>query len=106
MVSNPRFPHLVQIVTQDYDEEGYPTDRVLFESECGLRTLDRQIDPFDDVSDVDYKLALPKHDFIVDTGATAIFTHSGTGEVARGTVQASKIWNFGANIWFKRSGNG
>lgn len=95
----------MQIVREEYNAEGYPTDVLVFESACGQRSLNKSSDPFDDVVDADYKLGLPKHSFIIKQGDILKFTDVYTSEVIRGTVQASKVWNFGANVWFKRSGN-
>lgn len=113
MVDNPRFPHKVVLKRGLEDSSGFPiTDEngyevfaVVFESECGLRDMVRGIDVDAEVIKSDYKLALPKHAFIVRTGDNLIFTNNHTGEVVEGQVELHRVFNFGANIWFQSNGN-
>lgn len=111
---NPRFPHIVKIlrVARDendkeiYDEETGETQlEVILESECGLRDLVRGTDVDIDVLKADYKLALPRTPIIVRFRDQVVFTHSYTGEVIRGEVEAYKTFNLGTNIWFQSNGN-
>ena len=108
-VDNPQFPHYVKILRSDdgrYDEDtGEELFEVVFESKCGLRDMVRGTDVEIEVLKADYKLALPKHSFKIEFRDTVEFTNSYTGEVIRGEVESSKVWNFGANIWFQSNGN-
>lgn len=112
-VDNPRFPHTMQVLRPQkdekgndmYDDVGNPVFEVVFESVCGLRDMVRGTDVEIEVLKSDYKLSLPKHSFIINFRDTVKVTHSYTGEVIMGEVEASKIWNFGANIWFQSNGN-
>lgn len=111
--NNPRFPHKVEILRVEYDqynesikdENGNEILSVVFESECGMRELVRGMDVEVKVIKSDYKLALPKHSFIINTRDSARLTNAYTGEVIMGDVEISKVWNFGANIWFERNYN-
>lgn len=113
MVDNPRFPHHVIITRQkvdsdgeyEYDSDGNPALEKVLESECGIRDMVRGTDTEIDVLQADYKLALPRISFIVKFRDTVSFTHSFTGEIIEGRVEAYKTWNFGTNIWFQSNGN-
>lgn len=112
--NNPRFPHKVEILRVEYDqygesikdENGNEILKVVFESECGLRDMVRGTDTEIEVLQADYKLALPKTTFIVNFRDTIRFTHSYTGEIIMGRVEAYKTFNLGTNIWFQSGGNG
>ncbi|PXV66867.1 hypothetical protein CLV62_104128 [Dysgonomonas alginatilytica] len=115
MVDNPRFPHYVKIFRAKTDTNGTPvidpaTGEELFESvfgsQCGMRDMVRGWDIDVEVVKADYKLALPKHNIIIKKGDYLEFTNSITGEVKKGRVEESKIFNLGANIWFNENGNG
>ena len=114
-MNNPRFPHDVKIFRARTDFSGTPLIdtqtgeeifECVFESECGLRDMVRGWDIDTEVLKADYKLALPKHSFIIKKGDYLEFTNSITGEVKKGRVEESKIFNLGANIWFNENGNG
>ena len=106
-LDNPRFPHKVQIYKEDIDiNTGDPIQRVVFESECGLRDMVRGVDINADVIDADYKLALPRTPFIFDKRDTLLFTNNYTGEIIKGLISDAKTFNLGTNIWFKWNGNG
>ena len=108
-VDNPQFPHYVKVlrpIKGEYDEEtGEDKFDVVFESKCGLRDMVRGTDVDIEVLKADYKLSLPKHSFKVEFRDTVEFTNTYTNEIVRGEVEASKVWNFGANIWFQTNGN-
>lgn len=115
MVNNPRFPHYVAVLRALTDEYGTPmTDpltgeelsEVVFESVCGLRDMVRGLDIDAEVIKADYKLALPKHIFIIRKGDYVIFRNNTNGEIKEGRVEESKVFNLGANIWFNQNGNG
>lgn len=113
-IDNPRFPHKVEVLRVEYDQYGESVKdengdeilNVVFKSECGLRDMVRGTDTEIEVLQADYKLALPRTSFIVDFRDSVRFTHSYTGEVITGRVEAYKTFNFGTNIWFQSGGNG
>lgn len=112
-INNLRFPHHVEILRVEYDKYGSSIkdengDEILnkvFESECGIRELVRGVGIDVKVVKSDYKLSLPKHSFIIIPRDTVRITDANTGEVIDGSVEVSRIWNFGANIWFQRNYN-
>lgn len=115
MVENPRFPHYVEIKRAKRDNEGRPIVdettgeeifETVFESVCGLRDMVRGWDIDAEVLKADYKLALPKHNFIIRKGDSLVFTNTHLNEVKYGRVEESKVFNLGANIWFNENGNG
>ncbi len=112
---NLRFPHYLEIRRAVTDENGTPvTDAetgeelftTVFESVCGLRDMVRNFDVDKDVVKADYKLALPKHTFIIKKGDYITFLNTINGEVKQGRVEEAKVYNMGANIWFNENGNG
>lgn len=115
MVNNPRFPHHVSVKRALKDENGTPAVNPetgeeifeeIFESECGLRDMVRGLDIDKEVVKADYKLSLPKHNFIIKKGDYVTFTNHTNGEVKEGKVEEAKVFNLGANIWFNENGNG
>lgn len=115
VTDNPRFPHHVAIRRAVTDQNGTPvTDthtgeeifETVFESECGLRDMVRGWDIDAEVLKADYKLSLPKHNFMIKKGDYVVFTNNHLGEVKYGRVEESKVFNLGANIWFNENGNG
>lgn len=112
--NNPRFPHKVEILRVEYDqygesikdENGDEILNVVFESECGLRDMVRGADTEIKVLQADYKLALPRTPFIILFRDKVVFTHSYTGEIIEGRVEAFRTFNLGSNIWFQSGGNG
>ena len=113
-INNPRFPHNVEVLRVEYDQYGESIkddngDEILnmvFESECGLRDMVRGTDTEVKVLQPDYKLALPITSFIVKFRDVIRFTHSYTGEIIMGRVEAFRTFNLGTNIWFQSGGNG
>lgn len=114
MVNNPRFPHYMVIQRAKTDQYGSPiTDtetgeeifEKVFESECGLRDMVRGLDIDSEVVKADYKLALPKHTFIIKKGDFITFTNNTNGEIKQGKVEEAKVFNLGANVWFNENGN-
>lgn len=106
-VNNPRFPHKVEILKEIINEDtGDPIHSVVFESECGLRDMVRGIDTEADVLSADYKLAIPKTNYLIKRLDIVRFTHSSTGEIITGKVEAYRAFNLGCNIWFQSNGNG
>lgn len=106
-IDNPRFPHKVQIYKEDIDlDTGDPIQRVVFESECGLRDMVRGIDTEVDVLKADYKLAIPKTSYLIKRLDPVRFIHSSTGEVIEGKVEAYRAFNLGCNIWVQSNGYG
>ena len=113
-INNPRFPHMVEVLRVEYDQYGESVKdengdeilNVVFQSECGLRDMVRGTDTEVEVLQADYKLALPRTQFVVNFRDTVLFTHSYTGEMIKGRVEAYKTFNFGTNIWFQSGGNG
>lgn len=106
-INNPRFPHKVQIYKEDIDPvTGDSTPKIVFESECGLRDMVRGIDTEADVLKADYKLSIPKTSFLINRLDLVRFTHSSTGEVIEGKVEAYRAFNLGCNIWVQSNGYG
>lgn len=106
-VDNPRFPHLVEILEENIDQDtGDPIQNVIFSSKCGLRDMVRGIDTEIKVLKADYKLAIPKTDYLISRLDLVRFTHSSTGEIIEGKVEAYRAFNLGCNIWFQSNGNG
>lgn len=111
---NTRFPHKLEIKRGLVDDNNNPvTDEngdevfsIVFESECAIRgDMLRGIDIDAKVIKSDYKLALPKHSFIIRTGDNITLFNSHTGEKVTGEVELHRVWNLGANIWFQSNGN-
>ena len=107
MVNNPRFTHRLEIFRSRKTENGEPEldeqnneifDKI-FESECGLRSKDGNVNVNAEVIKADYKLALPKHSQIIKKTDRIVFTNGINGEIITGTVKDSKVFNMGANIW-------
>lgn len=113
MVNNPRFPHFVKILREKHDKEGNlildedmnPVLEVVFESVCGDRSDGKDTSWFGEVITADYKLALPKHSFIINRNDYVEFTNGINGEVVKGQVVKPKVNNLGANIWFNFTDN-
>lgn len=106
-INNPRFPHKVEILKEDIDQNtGDSTPKIVFESECGLRDMVRGIDTEADVLKADYKLAIPKTSYLIKRLDLVRFTHSFTGEVIEGKVEAYRAFNLGCNIWVQSNGYG
>lgn len=106
-VDNPRFPHIVEILEESIDQDtGDPILKVIFSSKCGLRDMVRGIDTEIKVLKADYKLAIPKTNYLINRLDLVRFTHSNTGEIIEGKVEAYRAFNLGCNIWFQSNGNG
>ena len=114
-VVNPRYPHLMWVSQSLKDENGTPVIdeetgeeifQTVFMSNCGLRDMVRGLDIDAEVVKADYKLSLPKHDFVIRKGDYITFLNNHTGEEKHGKVEESKIFNLGANVWFNENGNG
>lgn len=113
MVNNPRFPHKVKILRERIDAQGQPVldDNmnpvldIVLESSCGNRGDGKDTSWKGEVVTADYKLALPKHSFIIRRGDYVEFTNGINGELIKGQVVKSEVNNLGANIWFNYSSN-
>lgn len=113
MVNNPRFPHYVKIQCEKLDEDMNPildehmnpVLETVFESECGDRSDGKETFWYGEVITADYKLALPRHSFIIQRNDYVEFTNGINGEKLKGQVVKPKVNNLGANIWFNVTNN-
>lgn len=112
-VNNPRWPHHVKILRERIDNDGNPIldDEmnpildIVFESECGDRSDNKDTSWQGEVITADYKLSLPKHSVIIHRNDYVEFTNGINGELIKGQVVKAKVNNLGANIWFNYSSN-
>ncbi len=86
------------------DSEGNEVIIPIFSSVCGMRTINKYADINSKVIEADYKLSLPKHNFVIKIGDTLKFTNGINGQTIEGTVKEGQPTNMGYNLYFNRTG--